>query len=146
MAFTFRRCLDGSVPLAEHVLQSNISAVIGSLLYISSGYVTNATPGNCTTGTVVGVCDKTIDNSGGSAGDYAMPMIVNPSVVYEVLTTGTPAQSQIFTSVDLGATCLLIDEDDPKTDGAGVVKIRKLINATTLLVEASINFASPTAA
>lgn len=144
MAFTFRRCLDGSVPMAEDVLMSNVSVVIGSLLYISSGYVTNATPSSCTTGTVVGVCDKTIDNSGGSAGDYAMPMIVNPSTVYEVLTTGTPAQSQIFTNVDLGSTCLLIDEDDPKTDKAGIVKIRKLINATTLLVEASINFATPT--
>lgn len=143
MAFKWKRNLSGgTTPTYDEYPQGNVAITKQSIVYWSSGYIIDTTVGSIYTSVVAGICDRTIDNSGGSDGDYDMPVVVNRDAVYLVDTTGTPAQTQCGTSVTI-ETALTIDEDDAQTDKSGVFNILKLINATGKLVEGVINYAPP---
>lgn len=139
MAFELVRLLGGQ-EVYEEPPQAAVNIARGSVIYGASGYATNATVGNIKTHNVIGVSDDDVDNSGGAAGDTDISCQVSPLGVYTVGTTGTAAQSQVFTNVTL-ETVLTIDEDDSSNTDTGLCFIRKFIS--TSKVEVSINFASP---
>jgi len=143
MAFVWVRALGGAEEEHEEVLLAAVSVTKGDVVYGASGYATNATIANCKTSNIIGVAAESVDNSGGSAGDKVVLVMTNPLNVYEAPTAGTLSQSQVWTNVDL-ADAGTIDEDDPKTNSAGVVKIRARVSASKALV--SLNYASPTEA
>lgn len=120
-----------------------VSVTKDTVLYGASGYATNASAAAIYTNTVIGVVQQSVDNSGGSAGDKSAIIEMSPLALYEADTNGTLQASHRWTNVDM-ATVAKIDEDDPKTDKAGVIKIREMISTSKALV--SINYASPTEA
>jgi len=141
MSFVAKSSLNGSAEVLEEVLASNVSITKNTILYGASGYATNATVGNITVFNMIGVVVDTVDNSGGSAGDKSVHINVNPATVYLAGSTGTVAQSQVWTNVTL-ETVGTIDEDDPLTAGntgdTAVAKIRAMVSTSQALV--SLNF------
>ena len=119
-----------------------VSVAANSITYGVSGYLSNATIGNVKTHNVIGVVDNAVDNSGGSAGDLTIDVIVNRQAVFEVDTTGTPTQAQQWTNVTLDSF-LVADEDDEVDTDTGLIKMRKLVDATNKKVDATINYSSP---
>lgn len=122
------------------VLLSNVSVTKDTLLYGASGYATNATIGNAKTHNIIGVVQNSVDNSGGSAGDLSAIIEMSPLALYEAATTGTLAQSQVWTNVTMESVSA-IDEDDSADTDTGIAKIRGLISTSKALI--SLNYASP---
>lgn len=141
MSFVIEKLIGGQ-EYKEDVLLSNVSVTKNTILYGASGYATNATVGNAKTHNIVGVVQETVDNSGGSAGDLSALIEQSPLALYRGDTTGTPAQSQMWTNVTLDAVAT-IDEDDSADTDTGIVKLRKLISTTNKKVLCSLNFWSP---
>lgn len=138
MPFNLRYLLGGQ-EIKDKILLSNVSVTKGDILYGASGYASNAYA-SVRTSNVIGIAQETVDNSAGSAGDKEILVEMSPLAVYEVGTTGTLAQSQVWTNVTLDAAATA-DEDDPVTTATGVLKIRGMVSTSKALV--SINFASP---
>ena len=129
MAFTFQKMMSGSgVPQALELPQTNASITKGLVGVDTSGYV-GAAGADATSASIIGVIDETQDNSGGSAGDVDINVIISPDVLWSAVCTGTPAQSQMHDVVTLDASSV-VNEDDPVTDNTGVIKLIKLINTT----------------
>ena len=114
-----------NIPALVYLPMSNVSIVKGNALVWSSGYVTNATADSSTN--IVGVAAQTIDNSGGSAGDYNLPVWpANADVEFSVDSEGTPSQALVGTVCDL-ADANTVDEDS--TGNAPVFLIRSMTAA-----------------
>ena len=139
MAFLLRKT-PGVSEVKENILLGAVAVTIDRVTYGVSGYGSQATAASVTTENVIGVAAQTVDNSGGSAGDLSCLTELSPHAFYKIDTDGTPAQSQMFTSVDLVTNNGTADEDDPKTTDAGVVKLIKLLDATNKKVLGRLNF------
>lgn len=128
MAYIFKKTLSGTTPQYEDVPASNVAVAANSLCANSSGYADDATAATCIT--VIGVCEEAVDNSGGSAGDLDVQIIVNPDAVFEIATSDTMAQAQVWKTVVSDAANLTITSNTGVADETGVVKTRKYISAS----------------
>lgn len=140
MSFIFRYSLEGNTPVFESVPASNVAVSANALVANSSGYADDATA--ATTSILIGCNQQAVDNSGGSAGDLSLKVLVSPSAVYEVGTADTMAAAHVWKNVAASAGNLTIVSNTAVTDESGVVKIRKMISTSKVL--ASLNFGSPT--
>jgi len=139
MAFVFQYTKDGTAPQTKYYKAAAVTITKGELLYFSSGYVTNATFGNCDTNTVAGVAEET---KVCSAGDL-VPVQANRSAVYRVGTADTMAQDYVGYNCAL-ASVTTITSNTNETDKDGVCRIEKYIDTDE--ADVSINYYSPTEA
>lgn len=132
MPFVFKMLADGgTTPMALDLPLTNASVAENLVGVDTSGYV-GAAGDAPDLHTIIGVTDATVDNSGGSAGDKVIPMIISRSAIYEATTTGTPTQAQMHDVVSLDASSV-VDEDDPISANTekGIVKLIKLISGSS---------------
>ena len=140
MSFIYRYSLEGSTPVYEEVLVSNVAVTANACVANSSGYADDATA--ATTKTLIGVAQATVDNSGGSAGDKAVSVLVSPSAVYEIDTADTATQATVWSRVANSAANLTIVSLTAVNDEGGVTFIRKFISSSKVL--GNLNWGSPT--
>lgn len=128
MAYTFIKTLNGTTVQFEDVPASNVAITEGALTANASGYADDATAATCIT--AIGVANNAVDNSGGSAGDLNVSVVVNPAAVFEIATSDTMAQAQVWKTVVSDAANLTITSNTAVTDETGIVKTRKYISAS----------------
>lgn len=115
---------------------SNVSVTKGDVLYFASGYVSNSYA-SVTAALLAGVSQRTLDNSGGSAGDYDLLTECNPLMLYEADTADTMTQAYCGYNCAL-ASASTVTSASEGTDITGVVKILRYISASKALVR--LNF------
>lgn len=126
------------------VLLADVAVAKDSIIYNASGFADDTTVGNVTQLTLIGVTKNAVDNSGGSAGDKSVQVEMSKAALFEVDTTGTPTQAQMWTDVSLD-TVLVADEDDPITTGlTGVVRLRSLLDSANNKVLCNLNYGKNT--
>lgn len=140
MSLIFRYSLEGTTPVFEDVLVAAVAVTANAALANSSGYADDATA--ATTSTLIGVGQSTVDNSGGSAGDKSVKVLVSPGAVYEIDTADTMAQAHCWKRVALSAGNLTVVSNTHDPDEGGVVLIRKMISASKIL--GNLTWGSPT--
>lgn len=129
MAFTLEANLSNAPAIALDLPQAVVALTVGLVGIDSSGYVGAAGTAPALV-TLIGVVDEAVDNSGGSAGDTDIQIIVNHDMhFWNALTSDTPTQAQMHDVVSLDASSV-VDENDSVTDSTGVVKLVRLIDAT----------------
>lgn len=135
-AWVFLYTKDNTAPQTQYLKTSSVNIAKGHVVYFVSGYCTTATVANVRTSNVAGVSEADITTS-----DSEVPVQVNRAAVYRAFTNSTPSQAMI------GLDCTLddfneIDENDTGTGSTHVARIEKLISATDLTVEASLNYSA----
>ena len=140
MAYIFIKNLDGGSEVDEDIQLAVVNIVKDTVIYNVAGFASNASAAAIVVSTVIGVVTESVDNSGGSVGDLSAQINVNPSAVLEAPSSGTLAQSQVWTSVTMDAVTNF-DEDDASTTGTGVIQIRKFISTSKGQVR--LNFFAP---
>ncbi len=129
MGFTYQMMSVGAgTPMALELPQTNASNTKGTVAIDTSGFI-GAAGANAVVSTISGVIDETQDNSGGSAGDLEIAVVISEDVLWKAVTTNTPTQAQMHDVVTLDASSI-VDENDPVTTNTGSVKLFRLINTT----------------
>jgi hypothetical protein len=131
MTFIFKKTLSGTTPQYESVPAAAVSVAANSVVSNSSGYADDA--GQPTTITIIGTCDKLVDNSGGAAGDLNCPVISNPDAVFEIDSSATITQANMWAVVAITAGGLVSAADTAVTNTTGCLRTRKLISSTKFL-------------
>jgi hypothetical protein len=143
MSFVFIRSLTGSTPQAESLpcaVQNNVAQV---LAINSSGYVDSSSDATAATlVNLIGVTENAVDNSGGSAGDLFIDVIVTPGCVFEIGTSDTMAAAHVFKKVAVSAAGnTLVAATSAVTNSTGTVKILKFVSASK--VEGEVLYIGP---
>lgn len=126
----------GSQEIKWEEPMSNVSVTRGQCLYWSSGYLKNDFA-SVTCALLAGISQDTIDNSGGSAGDYDMLFEPSPLVIYDVGTADTATAATRGNNVALASATTLTSLSNG-TDITGVFKIMKFISSSK--VRGRLNF------
>lgn len=116
---------------------TNVSVAKGDVLYFASGYLSNAYA-SVTNALLAGVAEQTIDNSGGSAGDYDIQFESNPLALYVADTADTMTQAYCGYNCAL-ASASTVTSASQGTDITGVVRLLKIISTSKALCR--LNFA-----
>lgn len=136
MAFVYKYTKDGSTPQTKYYKAAAVTITKGELLYFASGYVTNATFGDCDTTAVAGVAEATQTCSEGDL----TPVQANRSAVYRVGTADTMSQDYVGYNAAMASITTITSATD-KADSDGVCHIEKYISTSSC--EVSINYSDP---
>ena len=135
MTFIFKYSLQGATPQVLQIpsaVQANVTSVIG---INSSGYIDSSSDATAATlVNIIGITEKTVDNSGGSAGDLNTPTIISSDCVYEITSNDTMAQAQVYKTVAVSAAGnTAITSNSAVTNSTGTVKTIKFVSASLAL-------------
>ena len=132
----------GAQEVKKGVAIAAVAVIKGQLLVGVSGYASNDYTAYATS-LMIGVCEQTVDNSGGAAGAKVALVNLSRLDVFEVDTADTMTAAYQWTNVACAAAGT-VTSASAVTAKTGVVKLMQMISASK--ATCLINYASPTEA